>query len=160
MRSHADQTTPTILFLCSGNYYRSRFAELLFNGLASTRGCGWIAESRALCLERGSCNVGPYAPEVPLTLREHGVEPPAHPRMPLQVTTSDLRAAGLVVALCEREHRTLLAQRFPEWENGVEYWHIEDKAVTPAARALPQIVQCVEQLLARLTEASVPVSRG
>jgi protein-tyrosine phosphatase len=27
-----------MLFLCTGNYYRSRFAELLFNHLAKQRG--------------------------------------------------------------------------------------------------------------------------
>ena len=37
---------PTVLFLCSGNYYRSRFAEIFFNWLAPQQGLNWRAESR------------------------------------------------------------------------------------------------------------------
>jgi hypothetical protein len=37
-----------MLFLCTGNYYRSRFAELLFNHLAKQRGLDWQATSRGL----------------------------------------------------------------------------------------------------------------
>ena len=47
-----------MLFLCTGNYYRSRFAELLFNHLAKQRGLDWQATSRGLALERGANNVG------------------------------------------------------------------------------------------------------
>ncbi len=47
-----------ILFLCTGNYYRSRFAEQLFNHLAIKRGLDWEANSRALALEKGTKNVG------------------------------------------------------------------------------------------------------
>jgi len=35
----------TVLFLCTGNYYRSRFAEFLFNALAAEAGVDWVAES-------------------------------------------------------------------------------------------------------------------
>ena len=42
-----------ILFLCTGNYYRSRFAEHLFNWLATKQGLDWQADSRGLALERG-----------------------------------------------------------------------------------------------------------
>ena len=38
----------TVLFLCTGNYYRSRFAEMLFNHLAAERGLQWRADSRGL----------------------------------------------------------------------------------------------------------------
>ncbi|WP_372478273.1 arsenate reductase/protein-tyrosine-phosphatase family protein [Nostoc mirabile] len=47
-----------ILFLCTGNYYRSRFAEHLFNWLATKQGLDWQADSRGLALERGINNVG------------------------------------------------------------------------------------------------------
>jgi protein-tyrosine phosphatase len=53
-----------VLFLCTGNYYRSRFAEELFNHEAERASLPWIAQSRGLALERGTNNVGPIAPVV------------------------------------------------------------------------------------------------
>ena len=35
-----------VLFLCTGNYYRSRFAESLFNSVAGKMGLPWRASSR------------------------------------------------------------------------------------------------------------------
>ena len=48
----------TVLFLCTGNYYRSRYAEALFNSVAGKMSLPWRASSRGLALERGvhRCN--------------------------------------------------------------------------------------------------------
>ena len=55
----------TVLFLCTGNYYRSRFAEELFNDSARRAGLDWTATSRGLALELGPVErrpaVGPLA---------------------------------------------------------------------------------------------------
>ena len=48
-----------ILFLCTGNYYRSRFAEIFFNWHAEQRVLAWRAESRGLALD--ASNVGPIS---------------------------------------------------------------------------------------------------
>ena len=37
-----------LLFVCTGNYYRSRTAEELFNFLATHRTLSWRADSRGL----------------------------------------------------------------------------------------------------------------
>ena len=37
-----------VLFICSGNYYRSRLAEILFNHEAERVGLAWEAGSRGL----------------------------------------------------------------------------------------------------------------
>ena len=41
----AKRNEKTVLFLCTGNYYRSRFAEILFNSVASKLGLPWQASS-------------------------------------------------------------------------------------------------------------------
>ncbi len=57
----AKRSTRTVLFLCTGNYYGSRFAEVLFNSVAGKMGLAWRASSRGLARERGVHNVGPMA---------------------------------------------------------------------------------------------------
>ena len=41
-----------VLFICSGNYYRSRLAEILFNHAAAAAGLAWEAGSRCLLKAR------------------------------------------------------------------------------------------------------------
>src|SRR5437660_8840918 len=94
-----------ILFLCTGNYYRSRFAEELFNHLARQAGLDWVAESAALALEKGSCNVGPISRYTLQALAARQIEPSAASRMPRQVCERELESADLVIALKEAEHR-------------------------------------------------------
>ena len=50
----AQPESRTVLFLCTGNYFRSRFAEILFNSLSTQRGLDWTASSRGLAIERGA----------------------------------------------------------------------------------------------------------
>lgn len=49
----------SVLFLCTGNYYRSRFAEIYFNWHAPQQGLLWKAVSRGLGLD--PCNLGPLS---------------------------------------------------------------------------------------------------
>ena len=58
---NAKSDPKTILFLCTGNYYRSRFAEVMFNSVAAKMSLPWKATSRGLALERGIYNIGPMA---------------------------------------------------------------------------------------------------
>jgi hypothetical protein len=44
--SEKEMSPNAILFLCTGNYYRSRYAEELFNHLAKVKGHSWRAFSR------------------------------------------------------------------------------------------------------------------
>ena len=69
----AKSSKRTVLFLCTGNYYRSRFAEILFNSVAGKMGLSWQASSRGLALERGVNNVGPMAASAIMALEALGV---------------------------------------------------------------------------------------
>ena len=83
-----------ILFLCTGNYYRSRFAQHLFNAwVKKNHGLNWQAESRGLAIERGFNNIGAISPHALKGLRERGVSVPANERFPLQVTDADVAIA-------------------------------------------------------------------
>ncbi|MFO0808912.1 MAG: hypothetical protein U0746_09840 [Gemmataceae bacterium] len=135
-----------VLFLCTGNYYRSRFAELFFNSVAGKMGLPWSAVSRGLALERGVNNVGPMAAEVAAALGALGVAATADfTRPPAQATAADFEQAQRVVVLKRDEHWPLMQERFPAWAERVEYWHVDD-----APGVLPAIEQEVMGLIARL----------
>jgi predicted translation initiation factor SUI1 len=136
----------TVLFLCTGNYYRSRFAEVLFNSVAGTMGLPWRATSRGLALERGINNVGPMAMEAIKALEAMGVSAGDDcSRAPAQVTTDDLERADRTVALKQAEHLPLLQERFPAWAEKVEFWQVDD-----APEVLGLIEREVMGLVARL----------
>ena len=82
----------TVLFLCTGNYYRSRFAEVLFSFVAERMGLPWKSSSRGLALERGVTNVGPMAEAAIKALEARGLRASADfTRFPMQVTVDVVR---------------------------------------------------------------------
>jgi protein-tyrosine-phosphatase len=139
-------TQKSLLFLCTGNYYRSRFAEMLFNSVAAQVGLQWRAASRGLALERGVNNIGPMDASAVEALQALGVcVADGCGRFPVSVTLGDLEGADMIVALQRSEHVPLLQERFPAWADRVEYWHIED-----APEALARIEREVVELTTRL----------
>jgi protein-tyrosine phosphatase len=143
----------TVLFLCTGNYYRSRFAEELFNHHAEHAGLDWVADSRGLALERGIHNVGPISPFTLYALGEMAVSTRAADRFPKQCTADDLSKAALVVAVKEAEHRPLMRERFADWENRLDYWHIHDVEDETPTEALKLLAEEVRALVQRLPAA-------
>jgi protein-tyrosine phosphatase len=142
----ARRSEKTVLFLCTGNYYRSRFAEVLFNSLAGKMGLPWRASSRGLALERGVNNVGPMAVSAVKALEARGLRAvAAFARFPIQVTVEDFEAAHWIIALQEAEHLPLLRERFPAWAENVEFWHVDD-----APEVLDLIEREIMDLAARL----------
>jgi protein-tyrosine phosphatase len=119
-----------VLFLCTGNYYRSRFAEELFNHLAAARE---LISSDSLA-----------------ALRRLGIDLPEPIRAPRGICLDDLSRSERIIALKEAEHRPLLAARFPQWAQRTEYWHVDDLDCASADEALGQIETLVRGLIDRL----------
>jgi protein-tyrosine phosphatase len=142
--------TSTVLFLCTGNYYRSRFAEELFNHKAAATAIGWRAQSRALAIERGTYNVGPLSPFAVQGLTARGFSAEGATRMPLQCVAVDLESADRIIALNELEHRPLVRKRFPQWESRIQFWQVRDVEYTEPGVALAAIEQQIELLLRTL----------
>ena len=138
-----------VLFLCSGNYYRSRFAEHLFNWLAKNDGLPWRADSRGLGVGRYN-NIGPISPYTIERLHALGIPINGDSRSPLQVSEADLLQSSLVVALKESEHRPMLLGAFPARAEQVEYWHIDDLDCAEPEDALLALENEVRGLAGRL----------
>jgi protein-tyrosine phosphatase len=135
------------LFLCSGNYYRSRFAEELFNHCAHRDGLNWHATSRGLSLDDGTENVGPISRFTIEALKERNIAHLRADSYPEACTLADLESADLVVALKEAEHRELLRAQFPGWEDRVTFWHVHDLDTTSSEEAIEMIDRQVENLV-------------
>jgi protein-tyrosine phosphatase len=141
------ETHKKILFLCTGNYYRSRFSEHLFNALAKEKRLDWRADSRGLATEYGSDNVGAISPYTIAGLKERGLSVSDEERFPLQAVSADFAAADKIIALDEFEHRPLMVERFSSWVDAVEYWDVHDWYKTPPLLALKQIEQHIHYII-------------
>jgi len=140
---------PRVLFLCTGNYYRSRFAEELFNALAEQRGLPWRADSKALAerLETLVDNVGPLSNDVLRGLSDRGYRPLRPDRYPHAVTADAFSGFTRIVAMDEAEHRPMIEARFAEHARSVEYWNVPDTAALDPERALAALDRHVRTLI-------------
>jgi protein-tyrosine phosphatase len=138
-----------VLFLCTGNYFRSRFAEHLFNHLAPLEGLPWQAESRGLAPDPARRNPGPISHFTISALQQRQLSIASH-RDPLEVTLDDLKRAARIIAVKEAEHRPMARERFIEWENRIEYWHCHDLDCAAADDALNAVEARVRALVAEL----------
>jgi protein-tyrosine phosphatase len=140
----------TVLFLCTGNYFRSRFAELLFNRLAADAGLDARAVSAGLADQCHTRNPGPISPHTLAGLRARGIEVEAALRGPCDVSEADLASATVVIAVKEAEHRPMVRKRFPTWSDRIRYWDVDDVPQVPAADALARLEILVRELVTEL----------
>lgn len=136
----------TVLFICTANYYRSRFAEHLFNALADENDLCWQATSCGLktWLVDGLGPVSEYTVE---RLATRGIQLDGEVRFPIPLTENDLVCADLVIAMKEAEHRAMMMERFPLRADCINYWHIDDIDCKPPEEALAVCEACVETLV-------------
>ncbi len=143
---------PHVLFICSANYYRSRFCEHLFNHLAQQSLLNWTAISRGVVTALGAGNVGPISPYAVDALLARGVPLPVTFRDPLQLTEEDLTSAEIIIVLDEDEHRPYMSTSFPGWANKVTYWHIGDLHVETTQKALALAELNIKELIQQLSK--------
>ncbi|MEO1049164.1 MAG: low molecular weight phosphatase family protein [Bacteroidota bacterium] len=138
-----------ILFICTGNYYRSRFAEIVFNKLAEEQSLGMTAISRGFTPQSPN-NPGPISPYAIQELKKRGIVLNGETRFPMLLEETHLQEADLTIAMKGPEHRPMMAQRFPRWADRITYWHIHDIQDAHPYEAMAllenQVIELVEQL--------------
>lgn len=144
---------PEILFICTGNYYRSRFSEAVFNHLATQAGLDWRAFSRGLAIEMAP--PGAISPHTLERLQRLEIPLSSTGPHPQALLEADLKRATRAIAIKEVEHRPMLAARFPGWESRVEYWHVHDLDFALPDDALDELEGRVRSLVAELARAPV-----
>lgn len=141
-----------VLFVCTGNYYRSRFAEAIFKKEVASRGLSWSAFSRGLDLQP-HVNFGPLSRYTSEALEARGIPIEFAGDEPMPLTRQDLEKAQRVIALKEAEHRPLMQLQFPDRVDSIQYWKVHDLDVATADEALPQIEGLVMQLVSELNDS-------
>jgi len=136
-----------IIFLCTGNYYRSRFAEILFNHHARALSLDWKAGSRGLGTHLNPPNWGPLSPYTVEAVGSRGIACPSLTRAPAACLRADLESADRVIAVKDAEHRPMMQQQFSDFADRIEYWHVHDLDGATPAEALVQIERHVLDLI-------------
>lgn len=147
-----------ILFLCTGNYYRSRYAEEVFNFHARAANLSWRAFSRGLAEASSPENVGPMSRFARDALERRMITPEGKARFPAPCLAADFDRASLIIALKEIEHRPMVERRFPQLAGRIEYWDVDDIEFAPPEIALAMIDREVEELIRRLRQGTGPVT--
>lgn len=139
-----------VLFICSGNYYRSRFAEHFFQHLANQANSDARAFSRAMATDLAGRNPGPISPHALRGLQQRGIELETPIRFPRSLSETDLKLATHIIAVKESEHRPWMDTRFPAWTSRVEFWRIDDIDVASPDDALPLLEARVRETFERV----------
>lgn len=141
----------TVLFLCTGNYYRSRYAEILFNARAQEMGLAWNAVSRGLAPDPR--NPGPMSRDTITALQKQGITVEEYLRLPIKVTDNDFESNHHIVAVKEAEHRSMIQRDYPDRLENVEFWHVHDLDCCGPEEAISHLEQEVTGLLLRLSHS-------
>jgi protein-tyrosine phosphatase len=145
-----------LLFICTGNFYRSRFAEAVFNHLAEERGLRWWAFSRGLAIHWAEGFISEHTRHA---LAERGINLRHTGAGRVQLSEADLQSADLIIALKDEEHRPMLTNLFPAWPAKVVFWDVSDLPHSPDV-ALPAIEQEVRKLADELEQADTVAERA
>ena len=148
-----------VLFICTGNYYRSRFAEALFNFLAQKQKINWVASSRGLATYLVGDD-GFLSSVVVKALRERDIPAAFTSPSCRQISESDFREADLLIAIDKFEHRPLLDRYYHDWVDKVAYWDVSDVEELSPMDAIPRIERCVQSLIAGIESAGEKTNPG
>src|SRR4029077_15878896 len=112
-----------VLFICTGNYYRSRFAEAIFNHHAEQRRIPWTAFSRGLAVHLVEGYLSTFTTEA---LRTREVELRHTGPRRIGLSEGDLLQANYRIAMDRSEHFQMMLTLFPTWVDRIDYWDVSD----------------------------------
>ena len=143
-----------VLFLCTGNYYRSRLAEELLHYHAKRVDLSIECYSAGLGNIPNPSNPGPIGIVALEYLQARGIGSLTRARHPKKCAPSDIQAADIIVCMNEREHRATFekqARLFLDHKQ-IVYWHVPDLEEDPELVGPGLIEGEVRGLLTRLKD--------
>ncbi|MBN1131136.1 MAG: hypothetical protein JXA71_19255 [Chitinispirillaceae bacterium] len=145
-----------VLFLCTGNYYRSRFAEEYFNALCARQSLPHRAVSRGLAEEFERLkNPGLISADAVAELEKSGIPVKKPVRKPQKLSGNEVPLYDLIVCLDKKEHQPMVRKRNSLKGRKIIYWKIKDLGEAAAAKALPECRIMVDDLLQKIRSGAV-----
>lgn len=124
-----------VCFVCTGNYYRSRFAEAVFNFLSKECGESHIAKSRGLNISAADKTAREYGELSPYTKNKmDDLEIPRNltSKKRKSISKKDLDEFDIIVIMDRSEHFKMVKEFIGEDKDMIEaaknfkYWAIKD----------------------------------
>ncbi len=134
-----------VLFICTGNYYRSKFAEIYFNFLNKDKEL--TSYSRGLDISNPK-NLGSISPYTVNYLKQLKVEIPVKINDPQLLEENDLINSDVVIAVNRKEHYKVLENKFPSFIWKIEFWDVGDLYEQTYENALHEL-SCKIELLTK-----------
>jgi protein-tyrosine phosphatase len=139
-----------VLFLCTGNFYRSRLAEELFNHLARGQNLDWRAESKGLAQDFLMLrNVGRISKVALKELEKRSIKV-SRPRFPQKLKPGEADGYKIIIALNQAEHQPLIEKFYPAL-TGVCYWDIQDIGDESSDSAASRIEANIKALMLEIS---------
>jgi protein-tyrosine phosphatase len=146
--SPTKDTSQRVLFICTGNFYRSRFAEAVFNHHAEQRRIPWKAFSRGLAIHLAEGYLSTHTTEA-LSTRQIELRHTGQAR--IRLSEEDLLGANYRIAMDRSEHLQMMLAQFPAWADQIDYWDVSDIPYRSSLDALPEIELRVLNLLEQVS---------
>jgi len=134
-----------VLFVCTANIHRSRFAEEVFNHLAKKSDSAHQAFSAGLRVGDYSFRTI-YYPALD-NLKKFNITPLRSSAHSIHIDNVDISEYGRIICMDEGEHKPMVLAN-PNLKNDLfEYWNIIDEPKVKSEISLPKCFQRVESLL-------------
>jgi protein-tyrosine phosphatase len=118
-----DKDGKTVLFICTANFFRSRYAEAYFNCLADWNKSPHRAVSAGISIDP---NIGPISSYSLYRMVERGIDNKCMSLQAKKLYSGDVDAADVAVCVYKKEHKPMMELLYESVENQIIYWDIPD----------------------------------
>lgn len=137
-----------VLFVCTANIFRSRFAEEVFNSLAQSSNIS--AQAFSAGLKVGEYHIRKiYRPAMD-QLKYLNINPKRPDELSVHINDINLQGYDRFICMDENEHRPMVESSSLLQNIDFEYWNIIDEPKVESAVSLPICYSNVKELILEL----------
>lgn len=132
-----------VVFICTGNFYRSRYAEAYFNCKAAWKKAPYKAISRGF---RVDPDLGPISTFALLRIVERGISADCFENRAKMLYQGDIESNDIAICMYEKEHKPMAEIFCESVEDRIIYWNIPDINENSSNKTLDLIEKNVDNL--------------